>query len=124
MSRPIGLLLRTLDRLIDDRFEHAFGARGITRRQWQLLNALPGTLTELTVAMPPGEPIDPGPLVETGVVRREGDLYSLTAEGEDLRADLAHDVRTIRDRTVAGLPDGEYQRTVATLEAMIANLRF
>lgn len=35
---PIGFLLRKLDRLINERFERTLGARGITRRQWQLLH--------------------------------------------------------------------------------------
>lgn len=131
-TRPIGLLLRTLDRLIDERFEHAIGARGVTRRQWQLLNLLAGgarSTAELTASVSPflaaGETVHPHlePLAGTGVVRPERDGYALTDAGHMLVADLARDVEAVRDRTVAGLPDGEYRRTVATLEAMVENLR-
>lgn len=131
-TTPIGLLLRTLDRLIDERFEEALGARGITRRQWQLLNTLAGgtrTTEALTAAVAPfltgQETVDRhlGPLVDTGAVLHRGDGYALTDRGRTLVAALAHEVRTVRDLAVEGLPDGEYQRTVTTLETMIDNLR-
>jgi hypothetical protein len=53
-DRPIGLVLRTLDRLIDERFDRTLTGRGVTRRQWQLLNTLaggPATLDTLTAAV-------------------------------------------------------------------------
>jgi DNA-binding MarR family transcriptional regulator len=127
-DRPIGLLLRTLDRLIEDRFDRALGDRNVTRRQWQLLHTLAAgdrTLDELTAAVQPflatGETVHRHlePLVEAGAVRG---AYALTDSGRALHDDLVRAVGEIRDRTVAGLPDGEYQRTVATLEAMIGNL--
>ena len=37
---PIGLLLRKLDNLINERFEQTLGRHDVTRRQWQLLNTL------------------------------------------------------------------------------------
>jgi hypothetical protein len=131
-TTPIGLLLRTLDRLIDERFEQALGARDITRRQWQLLNTLAeGTRTTeaLTAAVAPfltgQETVDRHlhPLVATGAVVRVDDGYALTDPGRTLVSSLAHEVRAVRDLTVEGLPAGEYQRTVATLETMIDNLR-
>ena len=127
-NRPIGLLLRTLDRLIEERFDRALGDRGATRRQWQLLHTLAAgdrTLDELTAAVAPflgpGETVHEhlDPLVEAGAVHG---AYALTGRGRALHDDLARAVQEIRDRTVAGLPDGEYQRTVATLETMIGNL--
>lgn len=130
-TRPIGFLLRTLDRLIDERFERALG--DVTRRQWQLLNTLAGATgatgpDALTAAVAPflaeRETIDGHlrPLEDDGVVERRPDGYVLTGKGRELLADIGHRVQAIRDRTVEGLPDGEYQRTVATLEAMIGNL--
>ena len=132
-DRPIGFLLRTLDRLIDERFDRALAGRGVTRRQWQLLNTLArgaAGLDALTAAVAPfldrsaGETAEPhlDPLVADGTVARTGDTYTLTDRGRTTVADLAADVRTIRAATVAGLPDGEYERTVATLEMMIDNL--
>jgi hypothetical protein len=60
--------------------------------------------------------------VASGTVTRDGGTYTLTPTGRATLAGLAADVRTIRATTVAGLPDGEYERTVATLETMIDNL--
>jgi hypothetical protein len=127
-DRPIGVLLRTLDRLIDERFERALGDRGVTRRQWQLLHTLaagdrtPGELTAAVAPfLAPGETVHRHlePLVEAGAVHG---TYALTDRGRALHDDLALAVQEIRDRTVDGLPDGEYERTVATLETMIGNL--
>lgn len=125
-DRPIGLLLRTLDRLIEQRFDSAIG--DLTRRQWQLLHTLAAgdrTADELTAAVQPflstGETVHPHlePLIEAGMVHG---AYALTGRGRRLHDDVARAVREIRDRTVAGLPEGEYQRTVTTLETMIGNL--
>ena len=132
-AKPIGLLLRTLDRLIDERFDRALAGRGVTRRQWQLLNALTGgasTLPSLTAAVAPfldpaaGETARPhlDPLVANGTVAATGDTYTLTDAGRATLSDLTTDVGAIRRTTVAGLADGEYDRTVATLQKMIANL--
>jgi hypothetical protein len=130
-TTPIGLLLRTLDRLIDERFDRTLAGRGVTRRQWQLLNTLAAgaaTLDTLTAAVAPflaaGETARPhlDPLVTNGTVDTDGTAYALTDAGRATFADLTAEVRTIREATVAGLPDGEYERTVATLQTMIDNL--
>lgn len=133
-GRPIGLLLRTLDRLIDERFDRALAGRRVSRRQWQLLNALAGgaaDLDALTAAVAPfldrsgGETARPhlDPLVGNGTVARDGGTYTLTGTGRATLAALTAEVGTIRAAAVDGLADGDYERTVATLETMIDNLR-
>jgi len=131
--RPIGLLLRALDRLIDDSFERALGARAVTRRQWQLLTMLaerPTSLDDLTSAVAPfldrtgGETAEQHlrPLADDGLVTVTVDLCRLTEPGRALVEDLRTAVQAVRDRTVEGLADGEYDRTVATLQTMVDNL--
>lgn len=54
--RPIGYWLKHLDRLIDQAFERALDADGLTRRHWQVLNTLaagPTTNAALTAALQP-----------------------------------------------------------------------
>jgi hypothetical protein len=54
--RPIGYWLKHLDRLIDQAFERALDADGLTRRHWQVLNTLaagPSTNAALTAALQP-----------------------------------------------------------------------
>lgn len=130
---PIGLLLRKLDHLINERFESTLGTREITRRQWQLLRTLaerPATLDALNLAVAPfldqaaGETAEPHlePLARRGLVTSNGNEYDLTASGRTLFDSLADDVQTTRDLTIRGLADGEYDRTIANLQAMIANL--
>lgn len=130
---PIGFLLRKLENTINERFERTLGARGITRRQWQLLNTLakrPTPLDALNTAVAPfldqaaGETAKQhlDPLAKLGVVTSPGDVYELTGSGRTLFESLAEDVQTTRDLIPRGLADGEYDRTIATLQAMIANL--
>ncbi|MGW0436282.1 hypothetical protein ACWDV4_27495 [Micromonospora sp. NPDC003197] len=158
---PIGLLLRKLDRLIDERFERTLGVRGITRRQWQLLHTLAGnrapfvggtatlagnraplaehgtplaensaSLDALASAVAPfldqraEETVEQHlePLAENGLIRADDDVYVLTEPGRAFYESLMIEVQTTRDLTVAGLADGEYERTVTSLQVMIGNL--
>lgn len=130
---PIGLLLRKLDGLINERFEQTLGERGITRRQWQLLNTLaegPATLDELNTSVAPFLERSTGetarqhldPLVNQDFVTADDDVYQLTDSGRTLIGSLAEEVQVTRELTVQGLGDGEYDRTIATLQTMIANL--
>lgn len=130
---PIGLLLRTLDRAIDERFERTLGARDITRRQWQLLSTLAAhaaSVEELDTAVAPFLDQEAGettrqhlePLAGRGAVVAHGDVYELSAQGRTLFEHLSADVQVTRSLVVRGLAEGEYERTVATLRTMIDNL--
>src|SRR5690349_15828168 len=133
-GRPlIGSLLKRLDRLIEDRFHHTLGARGITRRQWQLLRTLaggPATPDALTDAVSPfldraaGETARQhlDPLVRQGLVSQENGTCALTDTGGELFRHLATEVQATRALTTAGLDEREYERTIASLETMIRNL--
>ena len=41
-NKPIGWWLKELDRLLESSFEQVLAADGLTRRQWQALNAAAG----------------------------------------------------------------------------------
>ncbi|MBL0706271.1 hypothetical protein JJE72_12230, partial [Sinomonas sp. JC656] len=47
-QQPLGFLLKTLDGLLEDRFNEALEQHRLSRRQWQLLNVLADT--EATVS--------------------------------------------------------------------------
>lgn len=130
---PIGFLLRKLDRLIDERFERTLGDRGITRRQWQLIHTLAkgdATLDALTAAVAPFLDQSAGetakqhldPLAKDGLIGAQGDSYAITDAGRRFFESLLIEVQAIRELSVAGLAEGEYERTVGTLQAMIGNL--
>ncbi len=130
---PIGFLLRTLDSLINERFERTLGTRGITRRQWQLLRTLaerPAAVDALDAAVAPfldrtqGETVvrHLEPLESKGLVTATTGRYGLTDRGRALLDILAGEVQVTRDLTVRGLTDGEYDRTIANLQTMVDNL--
>ncbi|WP_018684287.1 MarR family winged helix-turn-helix transcriptional regulator [Actinokineospora enzanensis] len=122
--RPIGYWLKELDRLIEAGFEQELGTAGLTRRQWQVLNALPGTQEEVDRTMAPFLPttapvIDT--LVEAGWASR-GSTIELTAAGLAHRTETATQVDRLRAKVVTGISDDEYAAAVRTLERMAANL--
>jgi DNA-binding MarR family transcriptional regulator len=133
IQHPIGLLLRTLDGLINERFERTLGTRGVSRRQWQLLHTLaerPAMLDVLNAAVAPfldhtaGETVKQhlDPLAEKGLVTATRDVYELTDSGRRLFDSLIEDVQAIRDLTVRGLTDYDYDRTISSLQTMVDNL--
>ncbi|MFY1668417.1 MarR family winged helix-turn-helix transcriptional regulator [Plantactinospora sp. WMMB334] len=130
---PIGYALRKLDRLIEERFERTIGKRGVTRRQWQLLNALVDggySSAALNDTLAPfldraaGESVQQhiDPLMQQGLVHHDGDAFTLTDAGRGLLRSLATDVQALRELTAAGLDERQYEQTVANLQTMIHNL--
>lgn len=130
---PIGLLLRGLDRLIDERFERTLGAPDVTRRQWQLLSTLAqrdATLEDLGAAVAPfldeadGGSVEPhlAPLCRRGLVQRAGNTFRLTDRGRDAVAALTVEVRAIRRLVAEGISPARYEQALATLQQMIRNL--
>ncbi|CAM3099880.1 MarR family transcriptional regulator [Stackebrandtia soli] len=130
---PIGHLLARLNRLIDERFAATIGDRGISRRQWQLLNVLrrgDQTVRDLELALAPFLDEDAGedvgsqlaPLNARGLVGRTGDRHALSDIGRAELELLRGSVNRTREMLVEGLEPGEYERTVATLARMAANL--
>jgi DNA-binding MarR family transcriptional regulator len=130
---PLGYALRKLDRLLDEHFERTIGERGITRRQWQLLNALGDSgrsSTALTDALAPfldqtaGESVQQhlDPLTSRELIQHDSGTFTLTDAGRALLLNLTTDVRAIRELTTAGLDKHQYEQTVANLQTMIHNL--
>lgn len=132
-SPPIGYVIRRLDGLITRHFERALDEHGVTRRQWQALNALaeePATLDELDELLAPfldrngGETVRAHlePLADDGLLTLDGERCVLTERGRGLAAALRVEVEMIRRRVVSGIAEDDYERTVRTLQRMAANL--
>ena len=132
-QKPLGFLLRTLDRLLEERFEVGLESHQLSRRQWQLLNIVADgqkTLGRLDEAVAPFLDAHAGetserhlePLVGAGLVGKEAGEYRLTDAGRAGLLSARESVDGLRARRVKGLDDGEYARTLHTLEAMIGNL--
>lgn len=130
---PIGHLLRTLDKLIEERFTQALEGHRLSRRQWQLLNVLAetqSTLGQLDEAVAPffdqatrvSSEAFLEPLLSGGLVAEKGGVFRLTDAGRTEYRKARQDVEGVRDLTVQGLEGGEYERAVRTLEKMMDNL--
>ncbi|MEU4290718.1 MarR family transcriptional regulator [Kribbella sp. NPDC026596] len=124
-NKPIGWWLKEVDRLLEDSFERVLAADGLTRRQWQALNAAAGP-ESIAAALAPfltGDPAElaavTDPLVERGWL--SGD--ELTAAGLEALEALTAKVQALRRRVTAGVSDQEYGATVGVLRRMTENLR-
>ncbi|TDD57545.1 MarR family transcriptional regulator [Kribbella antibiotica] len=123
-NKPIGWWLKELDRLLESSFEQLLAADGLTRRQWQALNAAAGpkpiaaalapflvgnreTLTAVT-----------DPLTERGWLT--GD--ELTPSGHAALTELTAKVQEQRRLVAAGISDEEYAATIDVLRRMTRNL--
>ncbi|GLZ37431.1 MarR family transcriptional regulator [Actinokineospora sp. NBRC 105648] len=124
MPKPIGYWVKELDRRLEAGFDRELGASGTTRRQWQVLNLLPATASEVDRSMAPFEPTA-APVVDVLVERgwaRHDEIIELTDEGAEARADIGVRVDRLRARVVEGVSEEEYLATVQTLAKMVHNL--
>ena len=124
-NKPIGWWLKEVDRLLEDSFERVLAADGLTRRQWQALNAAAGP-ESIAAALAPFLTGDPAELtaVTDSLVERgwlSGD--ELTAAGLEALEALTAKVQALRRRVTAGVSDQEYGATVGVLRRMTENLR-
>lgn len=122
-NKPIGWWLKELDRLLEASFEQVLGADGLTRRQWQALNAAAGPepiAVALASFVEEGElsaTVDP--LTARGWLRDE----RLTDAGQAALDGLKTRVQAQRERVTAGITDEEYTATIDVLRRMADNLR-
>jgi DNA-binding MarR family transcriptional regulator len=131
--RPIGYWLKHLDRLIDQAFERALDADGLTRRQWQVLNTLaagPTTNAALTAAL---QPFVQGDSMAIEVVINDflgrGWVRNVPDGGVEIseRGRAAHEaamqrVAETRQALRRGITEDEYVSVIRILQRMASNL--
>ncbi len=126
--RPIGFWLKLVDRLIDARLEASLG--DLTRRQWQVLNAVqqgPVSQSEIDARVRPFLVGDQTTVRETADLRDRGwiagtDMLALTDLGTQEFTRLLAVVSADRQRLMDGITGAEYAATVAILEKMARNM--
>jgi hypothetical protein len=131
-ERPIGYWLKTLDRLIEERFESRLGDAGLSRRQWQILNLLHDgarSMPELQDELEPFLQDAPDELDDavTGLLSRgwadsQNAVISLSKTGEAQFGLVAANIAELRQDVAAGISPEEYRATVDVLVRMVANL--
>jgi DNA-binding MarR family transcriptional regulator len=132
--KPIGFWLKELDRLIEATLDRALADEGVTRRDWQLLNALepaPTPREQVIDALRPfwGVEAEEPDAVLAGLITRgwalrdPADRFSLSPEGDAARAALLERVTALRAAIADGITPEQYTTTVETLGRMAENLR-
>ncbi|HEX2342008.1 MAG TPA: hypothetical protein VHI98_16150 [Vicinamibacterales bacterium] len=131
--RPIGYWLKHLDRLIDEAFERALDADGLTRRHWQVLNTLaagPSTAAALTAALQPFVQEDAKAVeviikdfFDRGWVRNVPDGgVEISERGRAVHEAAMKRVAETRQDLRRGITDDEYVSVVRILQRMASNL--
>lgn len=131
--RPIGYWLKELDRLIERTLDDALAGEGVTRRDWQVLNALEPQLAPRAEVVDKLRPfwgvdaVDPDGvltgLIERGWALRDADRrYALSPEGEAARGALLERVKVLRVAIAEGVTPEQYNTTIDTLRRMAENL--
>ena len=131
--RPIGYWLKHLDRLIDEAFERALDADGLTRRHWQVLNTLaagPSTAAALTAALQPFVQEDAkaveliiNDFFDRGWVRNVPDGgVEISERGRAVHEAAMKRVAETRQDLRRGITDDEYVSVVRILQRMASNL--
>ncbi|MGN8027350.1 MarR family winged helix-turn-helix transcriptional regulator [Microbacterium sp. 22242] len=117
-GRPFGFWITAIDRLMAAEFATAFEDEGITRRDWRILNLIDGT----TPSDRPLPHAKLGRLVELGWIERDGEGWTLTAEGAAAKARLSAAVDEIRAQITAILGDAQFTALTASLEELARGL--
>jgi hypothetical protein len=131
--KPIGYWLKELDRRIEQTLDRALAGEGVTRRDWQVLNALepePAARDEVLDKLRPfwGEDAAAPDAVLDGLIDRGWALldanhrYSLAPEGESARALLLERITQLRTAIADGVTPEQYNTTIDTLARMASNL--
>lgn len=131
-DRPLGYWVKHLDTLLEESLDRVLARSGIRRRHWQVLNVLrdgPQTRAQVAEAMlafwvaasvTQTDVVDD--LVRRGWAEIDGDLYTLTADGEEAYSRLSLDVATLRAQVTDGFTAEEYAQVIDALSRMAANL--
>jgi len=132
-TRPIGFWVRLIDALIENHVADLLDEHGVTRTQWQLLNALsrgPASTEQLDVTLGPflargdSESSDDHlvELSESGWVVTKGGENALTDRGRTAFTRLSDVVAACRETTPSGVTDDELTTAVSVLERMARDL--
>ena len=130
-QRPIGWWVKRLDVLLEQVVDRNVAGDGLTRRHWQVLHALGSSglqERELRDALAPfGAPAEISAVVEelTGrgwLTRTGAGCLVHTAAGRAVHQRVLARITQARLRVTDGLTAEEYDRTVAALARMAANV--
>ncbi|GAB3941042.1 MarR family winged helix-turn-helix transcriptional regulator [Kribbella albertanoniae] len=123
-NKPIGWWLKELDGLLESSFERLLAADGLTRRQWQALNAAAGP-EPIAAALAPfldGNAETLAAVTEPLAVRGWLLGDELTPSGQAALTGLTAKVREQRRLVTAGVSNDEYAATIDVLRRMAQNL--
>lgn len=129
---PIGYWLKRVDELLTRRIDEAQRANGLTRLEWQVMNAVrdagAATVPEIARVLQPFADADRieaacAGLRGRGVVEEvERGALRLTPAGADLFDRALAAQKEVRRRSMAGITENEYETTLRTLQRIVANL--
>ncbi|ADB29229.1 hypothetical protein Kfla_0100 [Kribbella flavida DSM 17836] len=124
-NKPIGWWLKELDRLIEASLDSVLATEGLSRRQWQALNAA-SEEQPIAVALAPflaGDPAELAAVTDPLAGRGWLDGEQLTPAGRAALDRLTERMTAQRRRLTAGIDATEYAMAVDVLRRMAVNAR-
>lgn len=126
---PLAHWITQTEGLLSARVAASLEEHGLTRAQWQMLNALtesPLSPQEVTAGFAPELAetalADLQELVEATWVAVEGDLFTLTSTGREAGERVAEAVDRLRAEAIGNLSQADYETTLASLRTIARNL--
>ncbi|MFI5607692.1 MarR family winged helix-turn-helix transcriptional regulator [Amycolatopsis sp. NPDC051903] len=125
--KPIGYWLRHNHELLEQAFTQPLLELNLTRRQWQVLNAVAqgaGTMEEVDKELEPFVATEGTMAPHLGEFARRGWLRrnQLTEDGRAAHREVEERVKAFRAKALDGIAEQDYVTTVRTLERMAENL--
>ncbi|QTX03367.1 MarR family winged helix-turn-helix transcriptional regulator [Agromyces archimandritae] len=121
--RPLGALLKRVDRLIRREFDELFAGRGLTRGDWRRLNLIAGLVDDPEAA----DRLERRPdrverLVARGWVAGRPGERRLTDDGRTALDELTGQVSGLRARIAGTVSDEDFRTTLRTLASIADEL--
>ncbi|MET0135203.1 MAG: MarR family transcriptional regulator [Kibdelosporangium sp.] len=124
--KPLGYWLKQIDSHLEDNFGRLLETEGLTRRHWQILNALAAgarTVAELDDALAPFRTEETfRPLVDDLTARGWVTGCELTEAGRSAHRSIEAKVLTMRAKTTEGISAEEYRTLLDLLRRVATNV--
>lgn len=123
----LGRLVKSVDGLLDARFDGSHLTPGLTRRHWQVLTVLDDGCSDGdggTAGLLAGYPNEISDLRLRGWLSPDGSGgWTVTVEGRRQYAQLVEALAAARERLTDGIDDDDYATAIRVLETVERNLR-
>lgn len=128
---PIGYWLKQADELLTKRIDDIQSSFGITRKDWQILNAIDengliqkSSLAHLMSPFAASKAVNDilVKLRAEHLIEEQDEKLALTAKGKELHLTCLDQQKKFRQTAMTGVSEQDYEVTISTLQKIVANI--